>query len=113
MGGRAAQEMSFSYDSVSKLQVQGITIKSAAKAMFFGNFMKSQSFNMGKSQTFNLAEWLKKDKFQFYIGGKPPLKGNVRDWMAKVREVPMPIRYQLKEISSLFKFIPSIDSDSA
>lgn len=39
MGGRATQEMSFSYDSVSKLKKKGITIDAAAEAEYYGFFV--------------------------------------------------------------------------
>lgn len=56
---------------------------------------------------------MRKEKHEFYIGGKPPSEGNVRGWMAQVHQAPMPIKYMLKEISNLFKFIPSFDSNIA
>ena len=75
--------------------------------------MGDSKLTSDKSKAFSLAETMRKEKYEFYIGGKPPSKGNVRDWMTWVHETPMPIKYQLKEISNLFKFIKDINSTDA
>ena len=69
MGGRATQETSYTYDSVSKMESLDIDINMAAKASF-AKFFVDSSFDWNKySRSINYSERIETSKSQFYIGG--------------------------------------------
>jgi hypothetical protein len=69
MGGRATQETSYTYESVSKMESLEIDINIAAKAAF-AKFFADASFDWNKYQrSINYSEKIETSKTQFYIGG--------------------------------------------
>jgi hypothetical protein len=69
MGGRATQETSYTYDSVSKMESLDIDINIAAKASF-AKFLVDASFDWNKySRSINDSEKIESSKTHFYIGG--------------------------------------------
>ncbi len=105
MGGRATQETSYTFNSVSKMESLDIDINIAAKASF-AKFLVDTSFDWNKySRSINYSEKIESSKTQFYIGGEPPRTGNIYDWQVKIIDNPMPISYKLFPISDLFSRI--------
>lgn len=105
MGGRATQETSYTYESVSKMESLDIDINIAAKASF-AKFFVDASFDWNKYQrSINYSEKIETSKTQYYIGGEPPRTGNIYDWQSKIAENPMPISYKLFPLSELFERI--------
>ena len=83
MGGRAVQEISYSYESVSKMNSLDIDIQLAAKASF-ARFFGDKSFDWhryteeiaySEKQSIGIAE--------LYVGGIPPKDGNIYTWVDK------------------------------
>lgn len=73
--------MSFSQDSVSNFNSQGTTIEVGASAQFMNFFVGVQTANTVKSKAYSLAENMKKEKHEYFVGGRPTSKGNAYDWM--------------------------------
>ena len=95
MGGRATQEITYDYQTISKLNSINVDISIAAKASFAKFFMDS-SFDWQKhTEEVAYAEKLSKTMIELYIGGEPPKDGNIRSWVEHVIESPMPITYKV------------------
>ena len=112
MGGRAVQEIAYDFESVSKLNSLNIDISLAAKASF-AKFFADSSFDWNKHiEEVSYSEKLSKTISELYIGGEPPHNGDIRTWVDRVIENPMPIRYKVIELSELFSKIkdPTIDN---
>jgi hypothetical protein len=102
MGGRAIQEISYDFQSVSKLSSIDIDISIAAKASF-AKFFADASFDWHKhEEEVGYAEKLSRTINELYIGGEPPKDGNIHSWVDHVIENPMPIKYKVIELSELF-----------
>ena len=102
MGGRALQEIAYTYQSVSKLNALDIDISTAARArfaMFFGD--KSTDWNKYEEQV-KYSSVMTNKTTELYIGGHPPRDGDVMTWVENVISNPMPIRYSLIEHTELF-----------
>ena len=109
MGGRATQEISYSYESVSKLSSVGVDIDIAAKASY-ASFFADASFDWHKYKTqIDYSSKMSQSRKEIYIGGQPPRSGNIHDWINNVANSPMPIRYKLHDLSDLFRFIKTSD----
>lgn len=105
MGGRAVQEISYEFESVSKLNSLNVDISLAAKASF-AKFFSDSSFDWSKHiEEIQYSEKLSKTTVELYIGGQPPRDGNIHEWVDRVIENPMPIRYKVIELSELFSKI--------
>jgi hypothetical protein len=105
MGGRAVQEISYDFESISKLNSINIDISIAAKASFAKFFMDA-SFDWSKHiEEIEYSEKLSKTTGEIYIGGQPPHDGNIHEWADNVIENPMPIKYKVIELSELFSKI--------
>lgn len=102
MGGRAIQEISYDFESVSKLASVDVDINLAAKASF-AKFFADASFDWHKhEEEVGYAEKLSRTINELYIGGEPPKDGNIHTWVDRVIENPMPIKYKVIELSELF-----------
>lgn len=99
MGGRAVQEISYDFESVSKLNSLDIDISIAAKASF-AKFFADSSFDWHKhSEEVEYSEKMSRTTVELYIGGQPPRDGNIHTWVDQVIENPMPINYKVMELS--------------
>ena len=95
MGGRAVQEISYDFESVSKLNSLNIDLSLAAKASF-AKFFADSSFDWNKHvEEVSYSEKLSKTILELYIGGEPARNGDIRTWVDRVIENPMPIRYKV------------------
>lgn len=95
MGGRATQEISYDFQSVSKLSSLDIDISIAAKASFAKFFLDS-SFDWHKhTEEIAYSEQMSRTTNELYIGGEPPKDGNIHSWVDRVIENPMPIKYKV------------------
>lgn len=111
MGGRATQEISYDYQSVSKMSSIGIDINMAAKASF-AKFFLDTSFDWHKyTEDISYAEKLSQTTDELYIGGEPPKDGDIHTWVTQVINNPMPIKYKVLDTSELFSRITTLDID--
>lgn len=105
MGGRAMQEMVFTFESMSTLESLEVDVNNAARARF-AKIYGDKSFDWKKyDESIKYAEYLTNETAEAYIGGHPPRDGNIMEWVDNVITNPMPIRYTLAEISQLFSKI--------
>lgn len=80
MGGRAVQEIQYSWKSVSQMESLTIDINIAAKASF-AKFYADASFDYQKYETqIKYAETLSQSIHEIYVGGQPPKTGKISDW---------------------------------
>lgn len=106
LGGRAIQEIEYSYKSASDMESLDIDINIAAKASF-AKFYADASFDYHKYETqIKYAETLSQNIHEIYIGGQPPKTGKILDWQELIINDPMPITYKLLPLSDLFMFHP-------
>lgn len=115
MGGRAIQEIQYTYKSASEMESLKIDVNIAAKASF-AKFYADSSFDYQRYETqIKYAETLSQNIHEIYIGGQPPKTGKIIDWQELVINDPMPITYKLLPLSDLFSFNPdkSIDAKAA
>ena len=102
MGGRALQEISYSYESVSTLSSLNIDISTTAKFRF-AMFFADTSVDWHKYQEqITYSEKFTNRSTELYIGGHPPRNGNIREWVDEVVNNPMPIRYSVVELTDIF-----------
>lgn len=84
MGGRAIQEISYDFESVSKMTSVDVDINLAAKASF-AKFFADASFDWHKhEEAVGYAEKLSRTINELYIGGEPPKDGNIHTWVDRV-----------------------------
>ena len=102
MGGRALQEISYTSQSVSKLNSLDIDISTAARARF-AQFFGDRSTDWEKyEEQIRYSSVMTNKTTELYIGGHPPRDGDVRSWIDNVINNPMPIRYSVIELTELF-----------
>jgi hypothetical protein len=105
MGGRATQQTTYSYKSVSMLQSLNVDISIAAKASY-ASFFADASFDYKKySKQMSYSESMSSEKKYMYVGGQPPRNGDIYEWQKNIIDDPMPIKYKLFLLSELFKKI--------
>ncbi len=106
MGGRAIQEIQYSYKSSSDMESLNIDVSIAAKATF-AKYYADASFDYQKYETqIKYVETLSQNIHEIYIGGQPPKTGKILDWQELVINDPMPITYKMLPLSDLFSFNP-------
>ena len=80
MGGRATEEIIYTYESASKMESLQIDVELTAKASF-AKFYADSSFDFHKYETqIKYSESLSQSTKQLYVGGSPPRNGNVFHW---------------------------------
>ena len=105
LGGRATQEIGYSYESVTKLNSLNIDLNIAAKASYAA-FFADTSFDWHKhKEEIDYSNKMSSSRTEIYIGGEPPRNGDLHTWVANVINNPMPIRYKIRDLSDLFRFI--------
>lgn len=80
LGGRAIQQIQYTYKSASEMESLDIDINLAAKASF-AKFYADSSFDYHKYENqIKYVETLSQNIYEIYIGGQPPKTGKIMDW---------------------------------
>ena len=101
MGGRYGFRSSFTTQNYSSLVSSNLNIK--ASAGYSGTF--SINANVGtdvEKQQADMFEESRKSYVIYQVGGLPPTSGNgsTTDWIKTVKDNPLPLKYNLVEIST-------------
>lgn len=75
----------------------------AAKARYAMFFADAEYDWHKHTEEINYATSFSKDTLELYVGGRPPRDGKIGTWVQNVVINPMPIRYQLVELTELFE----------
>lgn len=110
VGGRAAYQYKLYSRDYQELVAMGIDVKLAGSYKMFSASSKF-SYNDRKVNAFKSKSI---EYSMIYVGGDPPVNNDFIEWSKSVRQYPVPIQYELKNLSYLFtqKNFPSLDAAS-
>ena len=101
MGARYAVRKEFSKQTRDEFYQEGMNINAAAKVNFMVTFGVESESNDSMEIAKKFQESNGKESIVAY-GSKIPKNGDATEWANSIKDGPLPIKYELKDISDLF-----------
>ena len=110
-GARYTKQHEMSYSQYDTASESGFSV--GVQASYSGLFSVGGGFNLDSEQRQAASDFQKSVKTTtITVGATPPASGDEMEWAANVKLDPLPIRYKLHSIDSLFttQFMPELSS---
>ena len=112
MGAKSIVRHAFEASALKSLKEKGVHVESSATASFLS--ITSGGSNKEDTQTKDLKEFesQRESYAALFLGSKPSVDGDWKTWAQTTYMPPFPVRYELKELSTLLvpTFFPNLNA---